>query len=135
MKMSLRVKKYLRVTSFLSSRMTGLALCSQGEADVDAEAFLGAGAFVPGLHDARAGAGDDHEPGRRDLAAELDPLLILLPRRLRPGGAEHGYLAHMGVGREELEGETQLPERGLDHPHVATVLDVLQQLEPVGLQQ
>ena len=77
------------------------------------------------------GAGDDHEARLGDLPAELDRLLVFRPRRLGAGGAEHGHLAHMRVGRKELEGVAQFAQRGLDHPHVAAVLHVRQQFEGV----
>ena len=49
----------------------------EGQADVDAEAVLAPGAALAGLHDAAAGAGDDHEAALGDGARE------------RLGGAEH----------------------------------------------
>jgi len=80
---------------------------------------------MAGLHDARAGAGNDHKTRCRNLPAKLDSLLIFLPRGLGPGGAKHGDLAHMRVGGEELEGITQLAQRRLDDAHVAGMLHVL----------
>ena len=111
MKINLRVKKYLNVANFLSSRMTAFAL--------------------PGLHDARSGAGDDHEAGLHNLAPEIHGLLIFHLARLRPGRAENGDLADVRIRREEAEGITQFAQRGLDHPHVAGLLHVGEQLERV----
>ena len=102
-----------------------------GQTDVGAKALLRAGALVSGLHDARARAGNDHEPRPHDLAAEVDRLLVFRAGRRRPGGAEHGDLAHARVRCEELERETQLAQGGLDNSHVAAVLHVLQQLQRV----
>ena len=101
------------------------------QANAGAEAHFRASALVPGLHDARACAGDDHEARRGNLPAELERLLVLLPGRLGPGGTEHGHLAHVSVRRKELERVPQLPQRRLDDAHIAAVLHVLQQLERV----
>jgi len=103
----------------------GVGALLPGQADVDAEALFRAGALMAGLHDARAGAGNDHKARCRNLPAKLDSLLIFLPRGLGPGGAKHGDLAHMRVGGEELEGITQLAQRRLDDAHVAGMLHVL----------
>ena len=131
MKISLRVKKYLKVTSFLSSAMMGLADCSHGRRMFTPKLFSGPGAFVAGLHDARAGAGDDHETGFGNLAPEIHGLLIFRLVRLRPRGAENRDLADARIRREEPEGITQFAQRGLDDAHIAGVLHVGQQLERV----
>ena len=131
MKINLRVKKYLNVTSFLSSAMTGIGALFPRQADVHAETVFGPGAFVPGLHDARSGAGDDHEAGFHNLAPEIHGLLIFHLVRLRPGRAENGDLADVRIRREEAEGVAQFAQRGLDHPHVAGLLHVGQQFERV----
>ena len=130
-KMSLRVKKYLKVMSFLSSWMTGIGALLPRQADVRAKAVFQSRAFVAGVHDAAARAGDDHEPGFGNLAAEFDRLLVFHLGRLRARGAEDGHLALVRVGRKELEGVAQFAQRGLDDAHVAAVLDVGQQFERV----
>ena len=89
------------------------------------------GAFVSGLHDARPGAGDDHEAGLRNLAPEIHGLLVFQLVRLRPGGAENRDLADARIRREQPEGVAQFAQRGLDDAHVAGVLHVGQQLERV----
>ncbi len=101
------------------------------QADVHSKTVCGPGAFVPGLHDAWSGAGDDHETGFHNLAPEIHGLLIFHFVRLRPGGAENGDLADVRIRREEAEGITHFAQRGLDHPHVAGLLYVGQQLERV----
>ena len=126
------MKKYLNVTSFLSSLDDRVGALLPGQADVGAEAVLRPGALVPGLHDARAGAGDDHEARRGHLAAELDAPAGT-PCRVGCVRAEPNMvtLRTLRVGREELEGVAQLPQRRLDHAHIAAVLHVLQQLQRV----
>ena len=86
---------------------------------------------MPGLHDARSGAGNDHEAGFHNLAPEIHGLLIFHLARLRPGGAENGDLADARIRREEAEGITQFAQSGLDHTHVAGLLHVGQQLERI----
>ncbi len=131
MKMSLRVKKYLKVTSFLSSAMTGLAVCSHGRRMLTPKAVGRPGAFVSGLHDARPGAGDDHETGLHDFAPEVRGLLIDKFIGLRARRAEDGDLAFAGVGREEAERVAQFAQRGLDDAHVAGVAHVGQEFQGV----
>jgi hypothetical protein len=80
------------------------------EADVDAEAVFGGGAFVAGLHDAGAGAGDDHVAGLDDLGAELDGLFVFDVVGLGAGGAEDGDLALLVIGRKDAEGVTEFAD-------------------------
>ena len=101
------------------------------QADVDAETVFRPGAFVSGLHDARPGAGDDHETGLRNFAPELDGLLIFHLVRLRPRGTKNRDLADVRIRREQPEGVAQFAQRGLDDTHVTGVLHIGQQLERV----
>ena len=93
MKISLRVKKYLNeieLLVFVDDRVWRLF---PREANVDAETVFRSRAFVAGLHDAGAGAGDDHVTGFGDHFGELDGLLVFLLGRLCSGGAEDGDFA------------------------------------------
>jgi hypothetical protein len=101
------------------------------QADVDAKTILRARALVSSLHDARPGTRDDHESRLNNLSPEIHRLLILLGFRLGAGGAEDGDLAFAGVGGEKAEGIAQFAEGGLDHPHISSVLDVLEQFQAV----
>ena len=93
--------------------------------------FSGPAPSCPGLHDARPGAGDDHETGLHNFAPEIDGLLIFPFVRLRPRRAENRDLADARIRREEPERVAQFAQRGLDDAHVAGVLHVGQQLERV----
>ena len=73
--------------------MIGVGLLLEGQQDVDADAVFAAGADVAGLHDAAGGAGDDHEAGLGDAAAELDRLPVGGMLRRQTGRAEHRHLA------------------------------------------
>ena len=86
---------------------------------------------MSGLHDARPGAGDDHETGLRNFTPELDGLLIFQLVRLRPRGAKNRDLADARIRREQPEGVAQFAQRGLDDAHVAGVFHVGQQFERV----
>src|ERR1035438_9112345 len=110
MKISLRVKKYLNEMSFLSSPMMGVGALFLRQADVDAETVFRPGAFVSGLHDAGAGAGDDHEAGGGDLFAELGGLHVFGLGRMRARGAEDGDFALVGIRREDAEGVAEFAQ-------------------------
>ena len=101
------------------------------QADVGAETHFQSGAFVAGLHDAGAGAGDDHEARVGNLAGELDRFEIFLARGQSAGGAEDGDFAGLIVGGEKTEGVAQFAHGGADDPHVAAILDVCQQFEGI----
>ena len=131
MKMSFRVKKYLNVISFLSSAITGLALCSQGRRMLTPKAVFWSCALVSGLHDARSRAGDHHEPCLDDFSPEINRLLIFLRVWFGAGRTEDGNLALVRKRREQPEGIAQFPQRRLDDPHVTRVLYVLEQLQAV----
>ena len=77
------------------------------------------------------GTGNDHESGLGNLASEIHSLLVFHLVRLRPGRAENGDLADMGIRREKAEGVAQFAQRRLNHAGVAGVLYVGQQLERV----
>ena len=70
MKVTLRVKKYLKLMSLASPAMKAFAPCSTGRR-MPAPKTLLAGALVAGGHDAGAGAGDDHPAARRHLGREV----------------------------------------------------------------
>src|SRR5262249_14384586 len=105
-----------------------VGLLLEWQQDVDADALFPTGADVAGLHDAAGRSGDDHPAGLGDAAAEL----------LRSWGsgmagrqtrrAEDRHLAHTAVGRENLEGVTQLLERGAEQFHVAAAGPVANEL-------
>ena len=71
------------------------------------------GAFVDGLHDAPAAAGDHHVAGFGESPSEelrhfIDRLVRLCARR-----AEDRHLAHVPVRTEDLGGEPHFLERGV----------------------
>jgi len=105
MKINLRVKSYLNVASFFVLANDRIRALLPRQADVHAETIFRSGAFVPGLHDAGAGTGDDHEAGLGNLAPEVHGLLVFHLVRLRPGRAENRDLADAGIRREEAEGK------------------------------
>ena len=86
---------------------------------------------MPGLHDARPRAGDDHEARVRNFPREFDRLLVFGPARLRARGAENRHFAGVGVRRKKLERVAQFTNRRLNDAHVAAVFDIVQQLERV----
>ena len=69
-KVSLRVKKYLKVMSFLSFWNDGIGRLFPRQADVRAETPLRPAPFVARLHDAGTGTGDDHPTVRGNLRAK-----------------------------------------------------------------
>ena len=101
------------------------------QTDVGAEALFRAGAFVARLHDAAAGAGDHHESGFGYLAPKFQRLLVLHPRRLRPGRAEDRDLPRIRIGGEEAKSIPQFAQRGLNHLHIPGIFDIRQELEGV----
>jgi hypothetical protein len=66
---------------------------------------------MTGLHDAAAGAGDDHPAALNDAPAEFLRGRERRVFRLRAGGAEYRGLAAAPVGREDLEAVAQLADR------------------------
>ena len=89
------------------------------------------GAFMTGLHDARAGSSNDHPSFASDFAGEIDRLQIFRFGRQRSRGPEHRHFAHMRMRREHFVGVTQLPNGGLDDADVAARLDILEKLEAI----
>src|SRR5436190_14769888 len=62
---------------------------------IRAETFLGTRSFVASLHNAAAGAGDDHKTGLSDLSPKLDRLPVLHTGGEGAGGAEHRDFAKL----------------------------------------
>ena len=131
MKISLRVKKYLKVTSFLSSRMTGLAACSQGRRMLAPKLISGPAPSWPAC-----------------MMPPPAPVMTMKPAWaiLRPNSTACWYSGRDGrvraepnmvtlrtprIGGKEPEGVAQLAKRGLNHAHVAAVLHVREQLQRV----
>ena len=94
--------------------MIGVGFLLKRQQDVDADAFLPAGADLSRFHDAAGRAGDDHPSGLSNAPAELHRLEIRRIRRRQPGRAEHRHLAHGAVRREDFEGKAQFFESGID---------------------
>ena len=96
--------------------------------DVDAEAVRAAGADVAGFHDAAGGPGDDHEILGGDPPAEFHRLAVgrMILRQARR--AEHGHLAAIAIGSEDLERVAQLLERRVQHLDLRAVGAVPDQL-------
>ena len=122
-------EKIFEGDELLVLRDHGIGRLFPRQPDVRAEAALRPRALVARLHDAAARARDDHEARVRDLAREFHGLLILDLIRLRAGRAEDGDLARGRIRLEQFEGVAQLAHRGLDHAHVAAVLNVGEQFQ------
>ena len=107
----------------------GIGALLPRQPDIRAETVFRAGAFMAGLHDAAARAGNDHEACLGNLSAEVKGLLIFHPRGLRPRRPENRDLPMIRVRGEQLEGIPQLANRGLDYLDVARVFQVGEELE------
>ena len=100
----------------------------EGQKDVQPHRIFAARPYVPGLHDAARGAGDDHPVMLGHLPAELDRLLVGGLMGRGPGRAEDGHLAVGAVGGEDFEGIAQFAERAAEELDVAAAGAVLGQL-------
>jgi hypothetical protein len=109
--MSLRVKKYFMLTYFSSPAMTGFAPCSNGQPDRHADAALAPGALHARLHDARAGAGDDHPAALGELGGDVVGVLVERVVGAGAGRAEDRDLRDVAVRIEHGEGVAHLGDR------------------------
>src|SRR5690606_10239623 len=81
----------------------GIGALFPRQTDVQSEAVLESGPLVPGMHDARAGAGDHHVPGRGELAAKLHGEAMFIAPGLGASRTEDRDLSAVSVGLEESE--------------------------------
>lgn len=86
---------------------------------------------MTGLHDAGAGAGDDHEPGFDDLFSEFNRLLVSLFVGRGTGRAEDGHFASLGIRGKQAVGVAEFPDRGLNDPHIAGPLYVREDFQSI----
>ena len=93
MKINLRVKKYLKVTSFLSSRMMGLALCSQGRRMLTPKLFSGPAPSCPACMIPPPAPVMTMKPASAILRPKLHGLLVFQRFGVRARGAENRHLA------------------------------------------
>ena len=99
----------------------GVRLLFKGEPDVHPETFRWAGPLVSGIHDPRGAPGNHHPALLGHFTGELLGLTVKGTCFRGPCGSKHRDLAKVTVGREDLEGVTELFERGIDDFEIAPV--------------
>src|ERR1044071_4052436 len=75
--------------------------------DIDAEALLPTRTFVPGLHNARSGARDHHQPCARELLGEAPRQMVIWIGFFDSRRTEDTDLTDVSIGRKDAEGTAQ----------------------------
>ena len=128
---SLRVKKYLKLMSFLSLAMILLVACSKGSRMARPKLGSGPAPPWPGGHDPAAGAGDDHPARVRHFLGEFRRLAVVHVVFQGAGAAEDADLSHIAIRGEDFQGVAQFLERFVDQLDVAAIGLVAEELHGV----
>jgi hypothetical protein len=102
---------------------------AEGELDIQAEAPFFSRTFVPRLHNARAGSGDDHETLLGEATSHVRSQLIVGALFPDPGGAEDAHLANPTVGGENLEGISELLEGSVENLEISPARFISDELQ------